>query len=117
MTGDPLTTFRWESDEPKEASRPLGPPPANTVENHRVLAVWSVVIGLVFSCVGIVPGLIALPHSVQVDSAIKQGDYYSAQRASDKTRGWAIAAFLTTGIVFALAVLLRVVRFSFVAHA
>jgi hypothetical protein len=54
---------------------------------------------------------------VQVDAAIRQGDYYSARRAADKTRAWAIAALFTTAIIFILAIVLRVVRFSFVAHA
>jgi hypothetical protein len=77
------------------------PPPA-----YKGWAITSIVLGLIFSGIfGLACGIVATVYSGRVGKAWNVGDYATAEKASKRARGWAIAATIleVLGLIYIIA--------------
>jgi hypothetical protein len=77
---------------PPPPGYPPQPPAAQAPKNYLV---WSILVTL-FCC--LVPGIVAIVYSAQVNGLWGQGRYADAQKASDRARTWVIIS-VVLGII------------------
>jgi hypothetical protein len=83
---------------PPPPGYPPQPPAAQAPKNYLV---WSILVTL-FCC--LIPGIVAIVFSAQVNGLWAQGRYADAQKASARARTWVIisAVLGAIGIVFSI---------------
>ena len=68
------------------ATMPLGnrgmQPIAQPVDNHKTLAIVATIVSFLFSCIGVIPGIIALVFSSKVDTYESSGQRDNAIKAA-----------------------------------
>lgn len=86
-----------------------GGAPAAVPNNNMTIAVISLVLGVLCgSCLGAIPGIIAVVNAGKVGGLAASGNYGGAQEAAANARRWAIIGFVITAIVFVLIVIIQI---------
>ena len=92
------------------ATMPLGnrgmQPIAQPVDNHMALAIIATVVSFLFSCIGVIFGILAIVKANQVNTFVAQGLDDAARQASDsakKNSYWAFG-FAAFGFIATIAV-------------
>lgn len=76
--------------------------------NNMPISIASLVAGVLCTCLGGVPGIIAVVNAGKVGNLAAQGDQAGAEQAAANARKWAIIGFVVTAILFVLLVGLQV---------
>jgi len=82
-------------------------------ENNLVLAIVGTIIGFYspFCCIGVIPGIIAIVMSTQVDSKYAAGDFAGAESAAKNAKTLAYIA-LALGIIGLIIKIIQIVFFG-----
>lgn len=80
----------------QERYEPSGAKPADNL----ALAIVSTVVGFLCSCLGGIPGIVAIVFATQVNSKWSMGDFDGAESASKNAKLWSLVAFGITAAVF-----------------
>lgn len=86
----------------------------NPSTNWKTLAIVATIVGLLFSCIGGIIGIIAWVNANKAENAMRYGDDFTAQSAWSTCKTLCIVSFILTGIglVFNVLAILKVVSFS-----
>jgi hypothetical protein len=74
------------------------------VGNNMALAIVATVVGFLCSCIGVIPGVVAIVFASQVNSKLQLGDVDGATRSAKSARTWAIVAFVVVAVLLVLGV-------------
>jgi TRAP-type C4-dicarboxylate transport system permease large subunit len=81
-------------------------PPAGQAPNNYL--VWSILVTL-FCC--LIPGIVAIVYSAQVNGLWAQGRYAEAQKMSDRARTWVIVSAVL-GLILIVAITVNVMSMN-----
>lgn len=87
-----------QQPQPTRTQQPTGPKP----KNYLVLAILSTIL----CCLPF--GIVSIIYAAKVDNYWNAGNYYDAEQASRKAKGWMLAAVITCLVVCLLYVILIV---------
>ena len=90
---------------PQYPQYPQGPPYRQSVPNYLVWAILSTI----FCCLPF--GIVSIIYAAQVDSKVMAGDYAGALSASDSARKWAIAAAVSSLVIFGVMFIVYAILF------
>jgi hypothetical protein len=79
-----------------------------TISNNLGLAIAATVVGLLCGCIAVIPGVVAIVMASQVNGKFAMGDYYGAERSARAARTWSIVAFIITGTLIVVGILINV---------
>ena len=80
--------------------QPYGPNQVPRHTNWMTAAIIATVIGALFSCIGLVFGIIAITQASSANNAYARGDVYEGDRYNSKAKTWTIVTYVVCGLGF-----------------